>query len=76
MIARSRLPALALLALATCVSAHGLSRALANRVPLRAAPPWEDGRRHVYHLRDTHWNARGNRIAGEELARFLERRAN
>ncbi len=25
----------------------------------------------VYHLRDTHWNARGNRIAGEAIAEFL-----
>lgn len=28
-----------------------------------------DGR--VYHLRDTHWNARGNHIAGEAIAHFL-----
>ena len=26
---------------------------------------------HVYHLRDTHWNARGNRVAGHAIARFL-----
>jgi hypothetical protein len=26
----------------------------------------------TYHLRDTHWNAAGNRVAGEALARFLE----
>lgn len=26
---------------------------------------------HCYHLRDTHWNARGNRIAGEALAATL-----
>ena len=38
---------------------------------LRAVAPLDDGRRHVYHLRDTHFNARGNRIAGEELARYL-----
>ena len=25
----------------------------------------------VYHLRDTHWNARGNRIAGREIADFI-----
>ncbi len=25
----------------------------------------------TYHLRDTHWNALGNRIAGEEVASFL-----
>ena len=38
---------------------------------LRAVPPMEDGRRRVYHQRDTHWNARGNRAAGEALARFV-----
>ena len=31
------------------------------------------GAKRVYHLRDTHWNARGNRIAGEALAQFLLR---
>ena len=29
------------------------------------------GRDHCYHLRDTHWNARGNRLAGEAMADFL-----
>ena len=29
----------------------------------------KDGR--TYHLRDTHWNALGNRIAGGEVASFL-----
>lgn len=38
---------------------------------LRAAPPLEDGKKHLYHLRDTHWNSRGHGIAGRELARFL-----
>jgi len=38
---------------------------------LRAVPPWSDGRPRLYHLRDTHFNARGNRAAGEALARFL-----
>jgi hypothetical protein len=38
---------------------------------LRAVTPLSDGRRHVYHLRDTHFNARGNRVAGEALAEFL-----
>jgi hypothetical protein len=38
---------------------------------LRAVPPLDDGKRHVYHVRDTHFNARGNRIAGEALAEFL-----
>lgn len=40
---------------------------------LRAVPLLEDGSRHVYHVRDTHWNARGNRIAGEALARLIDR---
>lgn len=38
---------------------------------LRAVPVGPDGQRHVYHRRDTHWNARGNRVAGEALAEFL-----
>jgi hypothetical protein len=25
----------------------------------------------TYHLRDTHWNARGNRIAGELIGRWV-----
>jgi len=29
----------------------------------------KDGR--TYHLRDTHWNAHGNRIAGKQVADFL-----
>lgn len=36
---------------------------------LRAAEPLDDGRLHVYRLRDTHFNVRGNRIAGEAMAR-------
>jgi hypothetical protein len=40
---------------------------------LRDTPPLADGRKHVYHLRDTHFNARGNRVAGEALAEFLRR---
>ena len=39
---------------------------------LRAAEPMEDGRRHLYHLNNGHFNARGNEIAGLALARFLE----
>jgi hypothetical protein len=39
---------------------------------LRAQAPWTDGRPHMHHLRDTHFNRRGNRAAGEILARFLE----
>ncbi len=34
---------------------------------LRAAE--KQGR--TYHLRDTHWNARGNRVAGDEIADFI-----
>lgn len=41
--------------------------------PLRAVVPMPDGRRHLYHLRDTHFNARGNEVVGEELAAFLRR---
>ena len=40
---------------------------------LRAVPADGDGRRHLYHLRDTHWNQRGNARAGEALAAFLAR---
>lgn len=39
---------------------------------LRSVPPLADGRRHVYHLQDTHFNARGNQIAGEALAELIE----
>ena len=39
---------------------------------LRAVPPDEEGRRHLYHLRDTHFNARGNLVAGQALARFCD----
>ena len=38
---------------------------------LRAIAPEADGNRHLYHLRDTHLNVRGNRTAGEALAPFL-----
>jgi len=38
---------------------------------LRAVEPLEDGKRHLYHLRDTHFNARGNDVAGRALAAFL-----
>jgi hypothetical protein len=40
---------------------------------LRAVPELDDGQRHVYHLRDTHLNARGNRAVAEALAPFLSR---
>ena len=39
---------------------------------LRAVSPDEEGRRHLYHLRDTHFNARGNLVAGQALARFCD----
>ena len=38
---------------------------------LRAVPALADGNRHLYSLRDTHFNTRGNRVAGEALAEFL-----
>jgi hypothetical protein len=38
---------------------------------LRAVPPLDDGDRHLYLLRDSHWNVRGNRTAGEALGPFL-----
>ena len=45
---------------------------LINLLPaMRAVEPHADGKRHVYHLQDTHFNARGNDVAGRELARFL-----
>jgi len=40
---------------------------------LLRVPPLADGRRHLYHLRDTHFNARGNAVAGEQLASLLRR---
>jgi len=61
---------------------HGLRERLAafceaNAIPcldvwpaLRAVPPMEDGDRHLYHLRDSHWNVRGNEVAGKALAAF------
>jgi hypothetical protein len=39
---------------------------------MRAAPAWTDGKKHFYHLRDTHFNARGNELAGKALADFLK----
>lgn len=38
---------------------------------MRNVPPMEDGERHLYHLQDTHLNARGNRVVGEALADFV-----
>ncbi|MEM9379508.1 MAG: hypothetical protein AAGB93_06105 [Planctomycetota bacterium] len=39
---------------------------------LLAYPPEADGDRHLYHLRDTHFNVRGNALTGRELAPFFE----
>jgi hypothetical protein len=41
---------------------------------LLAEEPLPDGQRHLYHLRDTHFNARGNAIAGRALAKLIEAR--
>lgn len=41
---------------------------------LRVVPVLSDGQRHVYDLQGTHFNARGNKIAGECLAEFLASR--
>jgi hypothetical protein len=38
---------------------------------LRAVAPLPDGNRHLYSLRDTHFNRRGNRFVGRALADFL-----
>ena len=48
-------------------------RAVLDLLPiLRSVEPLEDGRRHLYHLRDTHFNARGNEIAGGALGGFVQ----
>ncbi|MFK7991608.1 MAG: hypothetical protein AB8I08_36665 [Sandaracinaceae bacterium] len=39
---------------------------------LRDQDPLPDGQRHLFHLRDTHLNARGNAAVGRALARFIE----
>ena len=39
---------------------------------MRKVAPLADGRRHLYHLQDMHFNARGNEVAGRALARFIE----
>ncbi len=38
---------------------------------LRAVPPEDDGDRHCYHQRNTHFNTKGNRIVGRAMAEFL-----
>jgi len=37
----------------------------------RAVPELPDGQRHLYHQLDTHWNRRGNEVAGRTLANLL-----
>ncbi len=39
---------------------------------LLAEEPLPDGQRHLYHLRDTHFNARGNAVAGRGLAQLIQ----
>jgi len=39
----------------------------------RAVAPLADGKRHLYHLQDTHWNTRGNAVAGEALTGFVRK---
>ncbi|HJP01380.1 MAG TPA: hypothetical protein QF764_06405 [Planctomycetota bacterium] len=46
---------------------HG--RAMLDMTPaLRAVAPLPDGERHLYHLRNMHFNKRGNEVVGRELA--------
>jgi hypothetical protein len=43
-----------------------------NLLPrLIEAPPLDDGKKHLYHLRNTHFNARGNELTGIALAEFV-----
>lgn len=39
-----------------------------------AVPRLPDGQRHLYHLRDGHFNARGNEVAGRALAGLIARK--
>ncbi len=51
------------------------NRDVLDLLPLmRAVPPLPDGQRHLYHLRDGHFNARGNEVAGRALAGLIARR--
>jgi hypothetical protein len=53
---------------------EGRGRAVLDLLPiLRSVEPLEDGRRHLYHLRDTHFNAKGNEVAGKALGEFVQR---
>jgi hypothetical protein len=48
-------------------------RAVLDLLPLlRAVEPLDDGCRHLYHLRNLHFNSRGNEVAGRALARFAD----
>ena len=43
-----------------------------RQLPTCSVPLLDERRRgRVYHRRDTHWSARGNRVAGERLAAYL-----
>lgn len=54
----------------TWLEEHGVS--YLDLLPaLRSVEPLTDGRRHVYRLRDTHFNVRGNEVAGKALAAYL-----
>jgi len=33
-----------------------------------------DNKKHIYHLRDTHFNVRGNKVAGKSLSEFIQNR--
>lgn len=49
------------------------NRDIVDLLPLLLAEePLPDGQRHLYHLRDSHFNARGNAIAGRALAKLVE----
>lgn len=43
--------------------------AVVDLLPILRQAQQTDG--HVYHLRDTHWNARGNQVAGEAIAKAI-----
>jgi hypothetical protein len=52
--------------------ARGHGRAMLDVTPaLRAVAPLPDGERHLYHLRNMHFNKRGNEVVGRELAPFV-----
>ncbi|MEM7204456.1 MAG: hypothetical protein AAF628_29630, partial [Planctomycetota bacterium] len=42
--------------------------------PLRRVPNLPSGRQAVYHLRDTHFNAKGNQVVADALAAYLRSR--